>query len=52
MLTAQDLKTVEDLIVATLPVPDDRWNDFITMTRWPDATGMIVVDIRSHEELR
>lgn len=33
-------KAIEDLLVATLPVPDDRWNDEIHIRRTADADGM------------
>lgn len=35
------LKPVEDLIVSTLPVPDDRYNDAIALVRDDTLAGMV-----------
>lgn len=34
------LKAVEDLLVANLPIPDDRWNDHIVLERREDIPGV------------
>lgn len=36
-------KAVEDLLVAALPVPDDRWNDHIIMRRTGEVDGIVHV---------
>lgn len=33
-------KAIEDLLVAALPVPDDRWNDEIVIRRSTEADGL------------
>lgn len=39
------LKAVEDLLVKNLPVPDDRWNDHITIARNEAIPGIARVTI-------
>ena len=39
------LKAVEDLLVAQLPIPDDRWNDRILIERREDIAGVARVTI-------
>ena len=36
-------KAVEDLLVAALPVPDDRWNDCVILHRGPHIDGLVHV---------
>lgn len=36
-------KAVEDLLVAMLPVPDDRWNDEVHLSRTGEVDGIVHV---------
>ena len=44
------LKAVEDLLVANMPIPDDRWNDHITIARNETITGIARVTIAPLEQ--
>ena len=44
------LKAVEDLLVAFIPVPDDRWNDHIIIERREDIEGVARVTIAPLEQ--
>ena len=36
-------KAIEDLVVSLLPVPDDRWNDEVTLRRSREVDGVATV---------
>jgi Holliday junction resolvase RusA-like endonuclease len=38
-------KAIEDILVRELPVPDDRWNDFISIKRDLNIPGMARVTL-------
>ncbi|UAB76989.1 hypothetical protein INR77_09025 [Erythrobacter sp. SCSIO 43205] len=44
------LKAIEDLIVANLPIADDRWNDRILIERREDIVGIARVTIAPLEQ--
>lgn len=39
------VKAIEDILVRELPVPDDRWNDFISIKRDLNIPGMARVTL-------
>lgn len=43
-------KAIEDLLVKNLPIPDDCWNDFITIERREDIPGIARVTVTALEQ--
>lgn len=39
------VKAIEDCLVRELPVPDDRWNDYLTVCRDESVAGRAVITI-------
>jgi len=42
------VKPVEDALCAFLPIPDDRYNEHVTITRDLDCEGFVVVNLCEH----